>query len=307
MNKIGVFTDDLASEFPLACELAVQAGVDALAVRNVGGRNVVEADQDEVRGIASLAKASGLEIASVGSQFGREFYLDSDTDQQRAEAIVQRALGHAEILDTPLVRIFALWLPGQEPLAEWQRRPNLEQVLDDLVSRLRPSVKLAERAGATLMIELEGASYAGTVGEARTLIEALDSPAVALCWDVCNGWWSGEDPWKVGYPEALELPIVDVQTKDVPARIDDPRQPSFGRAVVGQGDVGYPTIIPALIAAGYQGYFTVERVHHPHRPEQEPLLQQATLADIAELKAIVARAGEASLAAPDGKGSPEVV
>jgi sugar phosphate isomerase/epimerase len=147
---------------------------------------------------------------------------------------------------------------------------------------------MAEQAGTTLMIELEGASYAGQAGEARQLIQALDSPAVALCWDVCNGWWSGEPPWEQGYREATQVRIVDVQTKDVPADPADPARPTFGRAVVGEGDVPYATIIPALIESGYQGYFTVERVYHPRRPEEHPELQRDALADVRNLKALVA-------------------
>ncbi|GAB3003172.1 sugar phosphate isomerase/epimerase [Amycolatopsis acidiphila] len=288
MFKLGAFSDDLASEFEAAAGLAAGQGLDGVAVRNVGGRNIVDVDVPDVRVIKRQADAHGLEIASVGSQYGRDCYVDSDDDQRRAEQQLERALRAAELLDAPLVRIFALWLPGQEPLPEWHRRPQYPDCLPAVVARLRSSVRMAERAGITLMIELEGASYAGRATEARQLIEALDSPSVALCWDVCNGWWSGEQPWEDGYREATQVRIVDVQTKDVPATPEDPARPTFGRAVVGEGDVPYAKIIPALIASGYEGYFTVERVHHPRKPEEQPELQQATLADIRNLKALVA-------------------
>jgi sugar phosphate isomerase/epimerase len=288
--RVGAFSDDLSSEFLPACALAANCGLDGLAVRNVGGRNVVEADDGEVADIKKQADDHGLMIASVGSQFGRGFYVDDDAGAAAAMDTLRRALDIAHLLGSGLVRIFALWLPGQEELPEWARRPDPARYLDPVAARLRPAARLAEDAGVTLMIELEGASYAGTVAEADALIKAIGSPAVALCWDVCNGWWSGEDPLRTGYPIALGMPIVDVQTKDVPARADDPARPTFGRAVVGQGGVPYREIIPGLIAAGYDGYFTAERVHHPRKPEQETELQRATLADIAALQAIVSGA-----------------
>lgn len=290
--RIGVFSDDLASDFLAACDLAAGAGVDGVAVRNVGGKNVLEADLREFGTIATQARDHGLAIASVGSQYGRRFYLGDDVAQHHAEQTLEKAIVAADRFGTDLIRVFALWLRGKEPLEEWSRRPARDEYLDGVVARLQPSVKRAERAGVRLMVELEGASYAGTVAEAAILFEAVDSPALALCWDVCNGWWSGEDPVAVGLPRALRLPIVDVQTKDVLAREDDPTTPTFGRAVTGTGDVGYPEILPALIRHGYSGWITAERVHHPARPEVELNLQRATLDDIDHIHQIVGQACE---------------
>ncbi len=290
MAKLGAFSDDLVSDFAGAARLAAESGLDGLAVRNVGGRNVVDVDPTELADIRRQADDHGLEIASVASQYGRGFWVDSDEAQRLHELILDRALRAADRLDAPHVRIFALWLPGQDDLPEWRRRPRYPDCLDAVVRRLRPSVRMAERAGITLMAELEGASYAGQAAEARQLIEALDSASVALCWDVCNGWWSGEAPWPDGYREATRVPIVDVQTKDVRARVDDPSQPTFDLTVTGEGDVPFREIIPALIASGYPGYFTVERVYHPRKPEQEPALQRAALADIRNLRALLAAA-----------------
>jgi sugar phosphate isomerase/epimerase len=285
--KLGSFSDDLHSQFTPAAEMAAAYGLDGLAVRNVGGRNIVELPAAEIRQIAATARQTGLEIASVGTQYGRGFYLDDDDAQSRAEAILSTSIRYAEILNTPLLRTFALWLPGQEELQEWTRRPALEEFLDQLVTRLTPSIKMAERAGMTMMFELEGASFVGQVAEARQLFTALDSPAVALCWDVCNGWWSGESPLD-GLRGLTGLKIVDVQTKDVPSVQGDPTCASFGRSVVGMGDIPYESIIPSLIESGYDGYFTVERVYHPQKPEEHPKLQQDTVADIENLKRIAA-------------------
>jgi sugar phosphate isomerase/epimerase len=288
--KLGAFSDDLASDFAVAAQLGAQAGLDGLAVRYVGGRNIKDLDADEVRLIKRQADEHGLEISAVGSPYGRDFYLDDDNAQRDAERLLAKMIRDAEILDTELIRVFTLWLPGQEPLPEWRRRPAYPDCLDQLVDRLTPSVRMAERAGVTLMLELEGASYVGQVGEARALMERLDSRAVALCWDVCNGWWSGENPWPDGYAHAQQVRIVDVQFKDVPADPADPSRPMFDRVVVGQGDVPYRQIVPALIKSGYDGYFTVERVYHPMKPEEHPQLQRDALADIENLKAIVADA-----------------
>jgi sugar phosphate isomerase/epimerase len=286
-SLLSAFSDDLHSSFAPAAAIAAEHGLDGVAIRNVDGSNVTSLEQTAIHKIKETADEFGLRVASVGSQFGRGFHLDNDAEAIEARRALERALSCAEVLDTPLIRIFGLWLRDQEPLSEWSRRPSMSDSIDSIVDLLRPSVVLAERSGAVLMIELEGASYVGTVAEARTVITALDSPAVALCWDVCNGWWSGEDPL-LGLELARGLPLVDVQTKDVPAREDNASLPTFGRAVVGEGGVPYDIILPSLIKSGYQGWITAERVHHPLKPEERRDLQRGTVADIEALKRLVA-------------------
>lgn len=286
--KLGAFNDDLHTVFSAAAKIAAECGVDGLAVRAVGGRNVADLETEEVRQISRDAKDHGIEIASIGSQFGRGFYLEDDDAATRAYDHLSRALRYADICGTPLVRAFGGWLRGQEPLAEWSRRPSYPEYLSKLVDRLTPAVRAAERAGAKLMFELEGASYVGTVAEAAAFFAAIRSDALALCWDVCNGWWSGELPLD-GLRRLDSLPLADVHTKDVPALPNDSNVASFGRAVVGQGDIGYSRLLPELVRRGYAGYVTAERVHHPLKPEDNREAQNATLADINGLKAILGR------------------
>lgn len=284
--KLGAFNDDLHTDFAQAALFAAECGLDGLSVRAVGGRNIASLTGGEVRAIKHAADAAGIEVASIGSQFGRGFHLDDDDAAGAALAHLETALSHADICGTQLVRAFAGWLRGQEALPEWRRRPSYPECLPLLVDRLTPAVRMAERQQAVLMFEIEGASYAGTIAEARLLLDALNSPAVAICWDVCNAWWSGEAP-NTGLAAFETVPIVDIHTKDVPARADDPGVASFGRAVVGEGDVGYPHLLPEVIRRGYDGWITAERVHHPLKPEDHPEAQQATLADITALTTIV--------------------
>jgi sugar phosphate isomerase/epimerase len=186
------------------------------------------------------------------------------------------------------VRVFAPWIAGKDPLPQWWDRPSPDDAAE-VAERMGRYADRASRAGVTLMLELEGASHVGQVAEAAALLEAVGSPSLALCWDVCNGWWSGELPWEEGWPRARSLPIVDVQTKDVRADPHDPRRPTYEQVVLGTGDVPYERIVPALLAAGYTGWFTAERVYHPRRPESEPRLLADVLADVAALHRLVGR------------------
>jgi sugar phosphate isomerase/epimerase len=281
--KIAAFSDDLSSVFSEAAELGARAGLQGLAVRNVAGRPVTSLSGNEIRHVGRAAADAGLAISCIGSQFGRNHYVDHEDSPRQAATLLRDAVNCAEILETRYVRIFAPWLHGQDPLETWAVRPDLVRRLDRLAEWFAPSVALAEQSGTTLMVELEGASYVGQVEEARQLIHTVDSPALALCWDVCNGWWSGEDPLIQGWPSARGLPIVDVQAKDVRHQPNDASRPAFSQVVLGEGDIPYAQIIRNLAESGYGGWFTAERVYHPRKPEEDVSLQRNTLADIASL------------------------
>lgn len=283
--RLAAISDDLSSDFGDAARIAADMGLKGLAVRHVGGRNIRDLDRSAVSGVRRTADRYGVDIVAVSSPLGRGLSLDDDP--AAAMALLDTMLGHAETLGTNLVRFFGCWIPGKDPVEEWEERPDLTAALPRLVERVDAFTDRAERAGAVLMLELEGASYAGRVSEAETLMAAVGSPSLALCWDVCNGWWSGEHPVTTGLETALRLPLVDVQFKDVRARPTDPTRADLTQVDLGSGDIDYAAIISALRRRGYDGWYTAERVYHPRRPEAEPKLQASMIADLRHLDSLL--------------------
>ncbi|MFH5877307.1 sugar phosphate isomerase/epimerase family protein [Arthrobacter sp. NA-172] len=286
MARIAAISDDLSSDFLDAANLASNLGLDGLAVRHVDGLNVRDLTPDAVASVKRIAGERGLPIAALSSPFGRDLFLNDD--DRPAQELLDRMIRYADILDTPLIRAFALWQPGKDSLSEWWERPVSQGLPEQVIERMSRYAARAEQAGVRLMVELEGASYVGQVAEAKRLFDAVSSPALVLCWDVCNGWWSGERPWEEGWPIAQFLPIADVQAKDVCVSVGDPEKPSLEQVVLGSGDLPYEKIVSALLNDGYDGWFTAERVYHPRKPEREPPLRADILSDIANLRRLVA-------------------
>lgn len=277
MPRIAAISDDLHSVFADAAAIAAEYSLDGLAVRNVRGVNVIALDDAEVRSIRSAAHRRDLVISAVTSQLGRDLLLDSDDADLGAR--FERLADIARSLDCSLIRVFATWIGGMDPVGTWSARPR-RPAPNVVVDRLQRLAEIGERTGTTLMLELEGASYVGTLAEARDVLARVDSPALAICWDVCNGWWSGEHPLKDALPLAAELPLVDVQTKDVRSDATDPDRAGLVQVDLTTGDLPYARVIDALLTAGYDGWFTAERVFHPRRPEASPELSAAIRADI---------------------------
>lgn len=277
MPRIAAISDDVHSVFAEAAAIGADYGLDGLAVRNVSGVNVLALDDSEVRDIRSAAHHRNLEISAVTSQLGRDLLVESD-DSDLSDRFL-RLTEVARSLDCSLIRVFATWIGGKDPVGAWSSRPP-HPVPRVVVDRLQRLAELADRTGMTLMLELEGASYVGTLAEARDVLARVDSPALAICWDVCNGWWSGEHPLKDALPLAADLPIVDVQTKDVRADSTDPDRAGLVQVDLTSGDLPYAQVIDGLVAGGYDGWFTAERVFHPRRPEASAELSAAIRADI---------------------------
>lgn len=283
MVRIAAINDDLSTRVEDAVHLAGAAGLDGLALRHLDGVPVDDVEPGELRRVRSLFEAHGLAVVALSSRIGRDCPVDADPSGVLSH--LDRIIARCELVGTDLIRVFGPWLSGQDAVATWWRRPA--PVVDQVVAWFSPLAERAVAAGMRLMIELEGASHIGQVAEAAAVLEALGSPALSLCWDVCNGWWSGEDPVPVGLTKALTLPLSDVQFKDVRALPGHPGRPADTLVDLGAGDVDYPSIVTALVAENYQGWCTVERVHHPRRPEAESPLQQATLRDIVHLKELL--------------------
>ena len=265
--------------------MAAELGLNGLAVRHVGGRNISELDRSAIAAVRRTADQHGLDISAVSAPLGRGLSLDDDPAP--AYALLDQMIAYADVLGTSLVRFFACWISGKEAVQDWWERPDLTAALPRLVDRVGAFTNRAERAGVTLMLELEGASYVGQVAEAQALMAEVGSPSLALCWDVCNGWWSGEHPVATGLGLAMRLPLVDVQVKDVRAQPSDPDRPDQTQVALGSGDIDYATIISALRRNDYGGWYTVERVYHPRRPEVERGLQAAIIADLRHLSSLL--------------------
>lgn len=275
--KLSAFSDDLAADWERAIEVAGDAGLSGLEIRNVWGKSSRDLTEAEAARMRTALAGSGLRISCLGSTYGRRFWLDDDASRLQTEAVLAKMIRFCEIFDTTLIRIFALWIPGyEEDRSRWPIRPRFNlDLLTRLVRNLEPSVRMAERAGVKLLIENEGNSYSGTCHEARVIAEALDSPAVRCIYHPRPVGVTGEPSFPDGYREVRGfVEHVHMGRLDYYARGESPTVP-------------HREILETLRDDGYAGWITVERHFHPRDPEREPDLRAQTLGDIAALRAML--------------------
>ncbi len=92
------------------------------------------------------------------------------------------------------------------------------------------------------------------------ILELCDSPALGVNFDSGNSWLGGTDP--VEMVKRLGPKIEHVHWKDWPAEMQAQRGKIFGAGMsgtaLGAGVVDIKGVYNALVAAGYDGYSTLE-------------------------------------------------
>ena len=126
--------------------------------------------------------------------------------------------------------------------AEIDGEGDRERVVD-AVADLAP---VAEGAGVTLALETSLPAE-----EDRVMLDAIDSPAVGVYYDVGNSTWFGYDPAREF--DLVGDSIASMHVKDSVG--------SSGDAMLGAGEVDFEGFAEALDALGYEGWFVLETVH----------------------------------------------
>jgi sugar phosphate isomerase/epimerase len=246
-----VFTDEVSPDFEEAVQLSVEAGATAMEIRGrlPGGSITTISDADVAAMQAILAKF-GARVGSLGSPFGK-CHMDKPEELAEHQRHFDRMLQLSAAFETPIIRGFALWRPEKGPDAE---RPNLEPYLERIVAFLTPAVRKAEAAGAVLCLENEGSTLVGTCAEARRVLDAVgESPALAVAWDVNNGFDCGEEPLAAGYP------LIRGRVRHVHVK---PNQHGH-MDTVSSSAVTYDEVFRALLADGFHGAASIEHWGSP--------------------------------------------
>lgn len=125
-----------------------------------------------------------------------------------------------------------------------------------VVEGIRDLAPLAEEAGVTLALETSLPPETD-----RTMLDAIDSPAVGVYYDVGNSTWFGYDP-------AREFEIVGEEIAMM--HVKDGLEGS-GDAMLGAGEVDFAAFADALEGLGYDGWLVLETVHR-----ESPVADAAT-------------------------------
>ncbi len=253
---LAAITDEFSPDLETALPAMAGAGVTAVELRVVNGRNVIDLSDEEIDRAAERIRSFGMTILGIASpvlkcglpggpplaahlqqdMFGARFTAD---DQPRLAA---RAFALARRTGASIVRVFSYW-----------RTIDPGACFDRVAAALTELAAQAADAGVVLGVENEHACNIATGRETGQLLAAVDHPSCQAIWDPANALVAGERAFPDGYRHVPIRRIAHVHAKD--CRVE------HGRVVwgpVGEMDVDWPSQIGALVADGYRGAVSLE-------------------------------------------------
>jgi sugar phosphate isomerase/epimerase len=244
-----------------AVEAAVRYGYDAIEWRLADGE-IISSDTPAQarRRLRDVPMASGIVIACLDTSCK----VTQATAEARAMVIEegQRMLDMAVELGTQLVRVFGGTLPIGTTRAE---------LLEPAAEVLRALGVYASERNLTLLLETHDIWTRSE--DVRALIQATNSPAVKVLWDVHHTYRSGEAP-EASVALLGDL-IAYVHIKDSQARADTSEEWEF--CLLTEGSVPLRETCSVLKRSGYDTYLSLEweKKWHPAIAEPEIALPQA--------------------------------
>ena len=280
-----LFNDDLSHNFDKSVEIAERLGVGYLKLRNVNGKRISHITAQDVKDIKEVLKNTSVKLSCIGSPaFSKGCEIADEEMYKEQRRVLDTLFILCQELELDKVRVFGF----DKPKGEFKKH-HLNDYFEQIVEKYLEPVRLAEKAGVTLMLEPEHETYLGTSEELSRMVKALDSKNVRICWDVSNAWNAGDKPYPEGY-EFVKDYIVHVHVKD--AKIDPvTRTVASDRITIGTGGIPWVDIFARLHKDGYDGEATIECPFAPWTAELRPYLMEAITADVVGLHAILDKAG----------------
>jgi sugar phosphate isomerase/epimerase len=245
---LSIVTDEISSDPLTAVELATEWDIRHFELRNVGsGRlpNISDADRRRLR---SLASRDDISLTAMSPGFFKD-RLDSDTTPRQLAEGLPRAIDLAKELGIPKMVVFSCRKESGMSRSEGVRR--VAELLAGCAATLAD-------AGIELLVENEHICWGDTGPNTVEILDAAGHPNLSLNWDPCNGLWAGGGHFPDDYDRVKDR-IGNVHVKDTLRN----RVGEFRGVPIGEGEVQWREILPALIRDGWRGPFCVETHYSP--------------------------------------------
>lgn len=238
MWTLSGFADEISPDLDEQLAVVTDLGLKYIEFRTAWDLNVLQLDDQQLRRAKNALDAAGVKVSSIGSPIGKIKITDDNGPHLEH---MRRALEVAEFFEAPFIRIFSYFIDEAD---------NPDDYRDEVLTRMRDLVAVAEGSGVTLIHENEKEIYGDIPRRCLDIVQAVDSPTLRLTWDNANFVQCGVKPYTEGYE--LLSPYVDyLQVKDA----------RFADSVVvpaGEGEGEFRESMRAFAADGFEGFASLE-------------------------------------------------
>jgi sugar phosphate isomerase/epimerase len=238
MWTLSGFADEISPDLDEQVALVTRLGLRYIELRSAWDVNVLDLDGDQLCRVKTTLDGAGLGVSSIGSPIGKIAITDDNAPHLER---MRHAADVAKLFGAPYIRMFSYFMPaGADP----------DGYRDEVITRIAELAAIAEDAGVTLIHENEKEIFGDIPRRCLDIVEAVNSPALALTWDNANFVQCGVRPFTEAYP-LLAQHVAYLQVKDALA--------ADGTVVpAGQGDGEFRQTMLAFAAAGFDGFVSLE-------------------------------------------------
>jgi len=238
MWTLSGFADEISPDLDEQVALVTRLGLRYIELRSAWDVNVLDLDGDQLCRVKTTLDGAGLGVSSIGSPIGKIAITDDNAPHLER---MRHAADVAKLFGAPYIRMFSYFMPaGADP----------DGYRDEVITRIADLAAIAEDAGVTLIHENEKEIFGDIPRRCLDIVEAVNSPALALTWDNANFVQCGVRPFAEAYP-LLAQHVAYLQVKDALA--------ADGTVVpAGEGDGEFRQTMRAFAAAGFDGFVSLE-------------------------------------------------
>jgi len=201
-------------------------------------------------------RLSGLGLSPVAA------FIRSDLTAEGGLDLLKRRLDGVRRFGVPIADTGAAHIPDDASDADRER------ITGEFVAGIREAADHAAEFGITIALETHG-GLTGHADACLALMERVDHEHVRIAFDPANfRFYVGADPHE--RLDELVPFIAHTHYKDHTGPAGNPDFP-----LIGEGEVGYDTLIPRLADLGYEGPHTLERAPGQTDAEIEDSLRKA--------------------------------
>ncbi len=238
MWTLSGFADEIDPDLETQCQVLNDLGIRYIEFRSAWGVNVLDLTDEQVAEVEKILDAHSISVSSIGSPIGK---INIEDDFTAHLERMDRAIEVAERLRAPFIRLFSFFLRADQAPADHRA---------EVLRRMRALTDRAAGHDVVLLHENEKEIYGDTPERVLDIMTSVDSPQLRVAWDAANYVQVGVRPFTQGYT-VLRPYLAYVQVKDA----------LLANAEVvpaGEGDGEVRETIRALLADGYDGFFSME-------------------------------------------------
>lgn len=205
--KIAVINDEISQDFDHACFVASHDfGMSWIELRSMWGKNITALGADDIAKAQSILAKYNLQATDIASPLFKAHWPGAPISSEgpkgdthaapeavfkQQDEILEQSIAVARQFKTNKVRCFDFW-----------RLDDVAPFRAAIDEKLRAAAQAAGKQGVQLVVENEPACNTATGREAARLLNAVQTPHLALNWDAANAVMRGELD---AFPTAWEL------------------------------------------------------------------------------------------------------